>query len=161
MPFPINTILSFPISNSVIHFMGFFFHLITLTGISLGLILLVNIIKIFGIRLAEKKRRYHPIAGTVFHQLANFHRMHHYMTDLAAKHRTYRLLCFPRSEAIYTSDPINVEHILKTNFPNYARVILHQPLEFYCGRIFFFSLARGCFRSLVGFFEQLKVDKSF
>ena len=145
MPFPINTILSFPISSqfhlpnsSTMHFMGFFFHLITLTGIALGLILLVNIIKIFGIRLAEKKRRYHPIAGTVFHQLANFHRIHHYMTDLAAKHRTYRLLWSPRSDAIYTSDPINVEHILKTNFPNYARVILHQPLEFYCGRIFFF-----------------------
>ncbi|KAK9143644.1 hypothetical protein Syun_013044 [Stephania yunnanensis] len=36
------------------------------------------------------------------------------------KKRTYRLLGLMRSE-IYTSDPANVEHILKTNFPNYGK----------------------------------------
>ncbi|KAL1546457.1 cytochrome P450 704C1-like isoform X1 [Salvia divinorum] len=66
------------------------------------------------------KRRYHPIAGTIFDQLLNFGRLHDYMTDLAARYKTYRLLAPLRSE-VYTSDPANVEHILKTNFLNYAK----------------------------------------
>lgn len=66
-------------------------------------------------------KRYHPIAGTVIHQLINFDRLHHYMTDLAGKYRTYRLIGPCRNE-IYTSEPANVEYILKTNFENYAKV---------------------------------------
>ncbi|KAL6126021.1 hypothetical protein ACLB2K_074072 [Fragaria x ananassa] len=42
------------------------------------------------------------------------------MTDLPAKHKTYRLLGLFRSE-IYTSDPANVEYILKSNFDNYGK----------------------------------------
>ncbi|KAF7825981.1 cytochrome P450 704C1-like [Senna tora] len=42
------------------------------------------------------------------------------MTHLAAKHRTYRLLTPFRNE-IYTSDPRNVEYILKTNFHNFGK----------------------------------------
>lgn len=67
------------------------------------------------------KRRYHPITGTIFDQLLNFGRLHDYMTDLAAHYKTYRLLAPLRSE-VYTSDPANVEYILKTNFLNYAKV---------------------------------------
>ncbi|KAK4371938.1 hypothetical protein RND71_007322 [Anisodus tanguticus] len=66
------------------------------------------------------KKRYHPIGGTIFNQLINFHRLHHYMTDLAAKYKTYRLISPLRNE-IYTSDPANVEYILKTNFDNYGK----------------------------------------
>lgn len=69
----------------------------------------------------RKKKKYHPVGGTVFHQLSNFHRLHHYMTDLAGKYRTYRLISPFRNE-IYTSDPVNVEYILKTNFDNYGKV---------------------------------------
>nr|GLL40652.1 cytochrome P450 704C1-like [Ipomoea trifida] len=68
----------------------------------------------------RKKKKYHPVGGTVFHQLSNFHRLHHYMTDLAGKYRTYRLISPFRNE-IYTSDPVNVEYILKTNFDNYGK----------------------------------------
>ncbi|OMP00542.1 Cytochrome P450 [Corchorus olitorius] len=42
------------------------------------------------------------------------------MTDLAGKYRTYRLLGPFRNE-VYTSEPANVEYILKTNFPNYGK----------------------------------------
>ncbi|KAJ8900284.1 hypothetical protein K2173_024924 [Erythroxylum novogranatense] len=66
------------------------------------------------------KRRYHPIGGTVFNQLLNFNRVHHYMTDLARKHKTYRLLGPFRNE-VYTADPVNVEYMLKTNFENYRK----------------------------------------
>ncbi|TXG62726.1 hypothetical protein EZV62_009720 [Acer yangbiense] len=67
-----------------------------------------------------EKKKYHPIGGTVFNQLLNFNRLHHYMTDLAGKHRTYRLISLFRSE-IYTSDPANVEYMLQTNFENYGK----------------------------------------
>ncbi|MCD9644407.1 hypothetical protein HAX54_032614 [Datura stramonium] len=66
------------------------------------------------------KKRYHPIGGTIFNQLLNFHRLHHYMTDLAGKYRTYRLIGPFRNE-IYTADPANAEYILKTNFENYGK----------------------------------------
>ncbi|TMW94019.1 hypothetical protein EJD97_010862 [Solanum chilense] len=71
-------------------------------------------------RKLHDKRRYHPIGGTIFNQLINFHRLHHYMTDLATKYKTYRLISPFRNE-IYTSDPANVEYILKTNFNNYGK----------------------------------------
>ncbi|KAI5424473.1 hypothetical protein KIW84_030601 [Lathyrus oleraceus] len=36
-----------------------------------------------------KDEKYHPVAGTVFNQLMNFNTLHHYMTDLARKYKTY------------------------------------------------------------------------
>ncbi|KAF7820847.1 cytochrome P450 704C1-like [Senna tora] len=68
----------------------------------------------------KKKRKYHVVAGTVLHQLCNFHRLHDYMTGLAGKHKTYRLLSLFRNE-VYTTDPINIEYFLKTNFGNYGK----------------------------------------
>ncbi|KAK3435049.1 hypothetical protein EUGRSUZ_D02436, partial [Eucalyptus grandis] len=68
---------------------------------------------------AAAAKKYHPIAGTVLNQLLNFGRLHHYMTDLAGKHGTYRLLG-PFWSEVYTSDPANVEYMLKINFENYG-----------------------------------------
>ncbi|KAJ1431390.1 Cytochrome P450 [Sesbania bispinosa] len=78
------------------------------------------IIKIYFTRFLGKNERRHVVAGTSFHQLLNFNRLHDYMTELAGKHMTYRLLSFSRSE-VYTADPVNVEYILKTNFANYGK----------------------------------------
>ncbi|PIA26127.1 hypothetical protein AQUCO_09900008v1 [Aquilegia coerulea] len=83
-------------------------------------VLLVLITVTVVVRKLTDKKKYHPVGGTVFNQLLNFKRLHHYMTDLAGKHKTYRLLSPFRSE-IYTSDPANVEYILKSNFPNYGK----------------------------------------
>ncbi|EXB52689.1 Cytochrome P450 704C1 [Morus notabilis] len=69
---------------------------------------------------SKPQRKYPPIGGTMFHQLLNFKRLHHYMTELAEKHKTYRIISPFRNE-IYTSDPVNVEYILKTNFENYGK----------------------------------------
>nr|KAJ0218779.1 hypothetical protein LSAT_V11C300154710 [Lactuca sativa] len=71
-------------------------------------------------RKKTKTKKHHPIAGTMFNQLLNFNRLHDYMTDLAKKHKTYRLISPFRYE-VYTSDPVNVEYILKTNFENYVK----------------------------------------
>ncbi|KAH7863203.1 hypothetical protein Vadar_014708 [Vaccinium darrowii] len=85
------------------------------------LILALLSVKLFSTKLQGKnKNKYHPVGGTVFNQLLNFNRVHHYMTDLASKYKTYRLISPFRNE-IYTSDPANVEHMLKTNFDNYGK----------------------------------------
>nr|AYV88889.1 cytochrome P450 oxidase CYP704A150 [Polygala tenuifolia] len=68
----------------------------------------------------RKNRKYHPVAGSIFHQLFNFNRLHHYMTDLSKKHKTYRVFAPSRGE-IFTADPVIVEYILKTNFENYGK----------------------------------------
>lgn len=90
-------------------------------------IIVPAILAFLGMKLLGKKRshkkgesKYHPIGGTMFHQLLNFKKLHHYMTNLAAEYKTYRLLTPFRNE-IYTSDPANVEYILKTNFDNYGK----------------------------------------
>ncbi|KAL6131934.1 hypothetical protein ACLB2K_070307 [Fragaria x ananassa] len=99
--------------------------------VSLAAILLaIFMVGLHARRLCEKtqkRKRYHPVAGTVLNQLINFHRLHDYMTELACKHRTYRLLGFFRNE-VYTSDPANVEYMLKTNFANYGKGSYHHSI---------------------------------
>ncbi|KAM6584623.1 hypothetical protein CsatB_011625 [Cannabis sativa] len=85
-----------------------------------ALALVLTLFTIQFLRKNKAKKKYPPVAGTVFNQLLNFKRLHHYMTDLATNYTTYRLLSPFRNE-IYTSDPINVEYILKTNFENYGK----------------------------------------
>ncbi|GAB2271590.1 hypothetical protein Dimus_006422 [Dionaea muscipula] len=68
----------------------------------------------------QKKKKYAPIAGTMLNLLLHFNRLHDYMTHLAARYTTYRILA-PTWNEIYTSDPANVEYILKTNFDNYGK----------------------------------------
>lgn len=69
-----------------------------------------------------------PIAGLILNQLIHFHRVFDYHTTLARKHSTFRLI-EPLHSEIYTVDPVNVEYILRTNFPNYVKVgfILFVP----------------------------------
>ncbi|XP_074273171.1 cytochrome P450 704C1-like [Silene latifolia] len=85
-------------------------------------ILALLFFKFVKIKLFQKHghKIYPPIAGTMFNQLLNFKRLHHYMTHLATKHKTYRLLNPFRNE-VYTCDPANVEYILKTNFDNFGK----------------------------------------
>ncbi|XP_004229915.3 cytochrome P450 704C1-like [Solanum lycopersicum] len=92
---------------------------ITISSIILSLVFCVFLVHLLTRKLHGKKR-YHPIGGTIFNQLINFQRLHHYMTDLAAKYKTYRLIS-PFRNKIYTSDPANVEYILKTNIDNYGK----------------------------------------
>ncbi|GAB2293393.1 hypothetical protein Dimus_027592 [Dionaea muscipula] len=56
----------------------------------------------------------------MLNHLLHFNRLHDYMTHLAARYTTYRILA-PTWNEIYTSDPANVEYILKTNFDNYGK----------------------------------------
>ncbi|KAM2408960.1 hypothetical protein ACFX1X_027923 [Malus domestica] len=87
---------------------------------SLVLLLSIFTAQILAWKPTKRKRKYPPVAGTILHQLLNFNRLHDYMTDLAAKYKTYRLIGPFRNE-VYTSNPKNVEYILKTNFDNYGK----------------------------------------
>ena len=90
-------------------------------ALSLVLVLAVLAVRLHGRRLHDKNKRYHPVAGTVVHQVINFSRIHHYMTKLACQYSTYRIFDLFQG-AVYTADPANVEYVLKTNFNNYGRV---------------------------------------
>ncbi|XP_058104701.1 cytochrome P450 704C1-like [Magnolia sinica] len=101
------------------------------TYISLLISLLLSLLLLKGFFLGwfteRKKKQYHPISSTVFHQLLNFGRLHHYHTDLARRHTTFRLFGVGNSE-IYTANPANVEYMLKTNFTNYAKGTYHYDI---------------------------------
>ncbi|KAF9618684.1 hypothetical protein IFM89_002379 [Coptis chinensis] len=90
----------------------------TLSTAIAALIVLITVT--FVVRKLSDKKRYCPVAGTVFHLIFNFHRAHDYMTDLARKNKTFRILSPFRSE-VFTSDPATVEYILKANFSNYGK----------------------------------------
>ncbi|XP_042479615.1 cytochrome P450 704C1-like [Macadamia integrifolia] len=64
--------------------------------------------------------KYPPVMGTIFHQLIHYNRLYDFHTDVARKYRTFRLLA-PFQSEVYTADPRNVEHILKTNFDKYVK----------------------------------------
>ncbi|KAL7612032.1 cytochrome P450 704C1 [Lactuca sativa] len=61
-----------------------------------------------------------PIIGPITNQLIHFQKLHDYMTLMAKKYPTYRLITPSHSE-VYTVDPVNTEYILKTNFANYGK----------------------------------------
>ncbi|KAM7261044.1 hypothetical protein ACFE04_026519 [Oxalis oulophora] len=74
-----------------------------------------------------KDPTYPPINGTVFHQLLYFTRLYDYQTQVARKIPTYRLLG-PHQSEIYTTNPQNIEHVLKTKFDKYAKGTSNQEL---------------------------------
>ncbi|KAL0382315.1 UNVERIFIED_CONTAM: cytochrome [Sesamum calycinum] len=61
-----------------------------------------------------------PVAGPMMNQLIHFNRIFDYHVTLARRYHTYRLITESHCE-VYTTDPLNVEYILKTNFPNYGK----------------------------------------
>ncbi|PHT39851.1 CytochromeC1 [Capsicum baccatum] len=103
--------------------------LISMTATILSLLFCGFIVHLLTRKILGKhsKKRYHPIGGTIFNQLMNYRRLHHYMTDLAHKHKTYRLISLFRND-VYTSDPVNVEYILRTNFDNYGKGLYNYTM---------------------------------
>ncbi|XP_014522450.1 cytochrome P450 704C1 [Vigna radiata var. radiata] len=70
---------------------------------------------------------YAPVKGTVFNQLFYFNRLHDYQAEMAKTIPTFRLLAPDQSE-VYTADPRNIEHILKTNFDKYSKGKYNQDI---------------------------------
>ncbi|KAH6783020.1 cytochrome P450 [Perilla frutescens var. hirtella] len=101
------------------------------SGIVAGLAAIVVVFVVKGVagrfESKKKKKKYHPIGGTIFHLLYNFRRVHHYLSDLTRENTTFRIL-YPDNVEIYTSDPANIEYFLKTNFANYGKGSFHHDI---------------------------------
>ncbi|XP_071691140.1 cytochrome P450 704C1 [Rutidosis leptorrhynchoides] len=93
---------------------------IDLLSTSIFITIITLITFIYYVYNRPQTKKYHPIGGTVFHMFYNFKKLHHYMAGLAAKHKTFRMIS-PVQREIYTTDPVIVEYILKTNFENYGK----------------------------------------
>ncbi|KAK1307297.1 hypothetical protein QJS10_CPA10g00745 [Acorus calamus] len=68
----------------------------------------------------HKVEHHAPVAGTIFNLLKHFDSLFDHQTSIAREHPTFRLLELSRSE-IFTANPANVEHILKTSFSKYSK----------------------------------------
>ncbi|KAJ1687124.1 hypothetical protein LUZ63_018514 [Rhynchospora breviuscula] len=66
-----------------------------------------------------------PLIGATIEHLKNYERMHDWIAEYLAKHRTIHV-SMPFNSYTYIADPTNVEHILKTNFSNYPKGKLYQ-----------------------------------
>nr|UHB15506.1 cytochrome P450 [Paris polyphylla] len=65
-----------------------------------------------------------PMAGSMFDVLLYFDTFFDFQTTLARRHRTFRL----SHNEIFTTDPANIEHILKTNFSKYVKGEPHSSV---------------------------------
>jgi len=69
---------------------------------------------------SRNDKRYTPIHATIFDLFFHSHKLYDYETEIARTKPTFRFLSPGQSE-IFTADPRNVEHILKTRFHNYSK----------------------------------------
>ncbi|KAK6119395.1 hypothetical protein DH2020_046866 [Rehmannia glutinosa] len=97
------------------------------TAVSLLFLLFSALVLRIFIGKSLRNPNYHPVVGTVFGQLFYYNRLYDYQTKLAKKHKTSRLLAPDQSE-IYTTEPRNIEYILKTNFSNYSKGQYNQDI---------------------------------
>ncbi|KAJ4872650.1 hypothetical protein Rs2_45675 [Raphanus sativus] len=65
-------------------------------------------------------KEYSPVHATIFDLFFHNNELYEYQTEIARKKPTYRFLS-PGQSDIFTADPRNVEHILKTRFDNYSK----------------------------------------
>jgi hypothetical protein len=63
-----------------------------------------------------------PFLGAAIEQLMNYDRMHDWLVQYFSMSKTV-VVPMPFTTYTYIADPINVEHVLKTNFNNYPKVI--------------------------------------
>ncbi|KAG2554470.1 cytochrome P450 704B1-like [Panicum virgatum] len=68
----------------------------------------------------QKGPRSWPVIGATVEQLRNYHRMHDWLVEYLSKNRTVTV-DMPFTSYTYIADPVNVEHVLKTNFTNYPK----------------------------------------
>ncbi|PHT40604.1 hypothetical protein CQW23_19458 [Capsicum baccatum] len=87
---------------------------------------LVLILRIYADK-SIRNPKYAPVVGTVLHQLFYFKRLYDYQTKIAKKLPTSRFLS-PGESIICTTDPRNVEHILKTKFGKYSKGKRNQEI---------------------------------
>ncbi|KAJ6838996.1 cytochrome P450 704C1-like isoform X2 [Iris pallida] len=70
-----------------------------------------------------------PIAGTVFHEFFYHDTIFDFETVIARKHTTFRYIKTSYSEN-FTTDPANIEHMLKSSFSKYQKGERNHSMEF-------------------------------
>ena len=104
---------------------------VVFTFISISLISIFLTLSFLILRLYTGKSinnpAYPPVKRTVFHQLFYFNKLFDYHTKVATKYSTFRLLA-PEQSEVYTTDPRNIEHVLKTNFDKYSKGEYNQDI---------------------------------
>lgn len=90
------------------------------------ILFLALVLKIFTGK-SVRDPKYPPVVGTVFDQLFYFSRLYDYQVGMAKRYKTSRLLAPDQSE-IYTIEPENIEHILKTSFDKYCKGKYNQDI---------------------------------
>ena len=65
-----------------------------------------------------------PLVGAAIEQLVNYDRMHDWLVQYLKESKSV-VVPMPFTTYTYIADPANVEHVLKTNFANYPKVILY------------------------------------
>ncbi|PON40898.1 Cytochrome P450, E-class, group I [Trema orientale] len=63
---------------------------------------------------------YPPVKGTLFNLIFHYNELHDYLTRLARENPTFRLLT-PAQSYVYTADPRNVEHVVKSGFGKFSK----------------------------------------
>ncbi|XVF85902.1 hypothetical protein PTKIN_Ptkin17bG0155200 [Pterospermum kingtungense] len=61
-----------------------------------------------------------PLIGAAIEQLMNYDRMHDWLVEYLSESKTV-VVPMPFTTYTYIADPVNVEHVLKTNFANYPK----------------------------------------
>ncbi|KAJ9553242.1 hypothetical protein OSB04_017287 [Centaurea solstitialis] len=111
--------------------MGFYFSapfMLTLVGlIILSVIVLLAALYVPYFQELMSNDHRPPVVGSTMNMLINFNHYFDYVTLIAKKHHTFRFVTPTHSE-VYITDPINVEHILRTNFPNYTKGDYHKGI---------------------------------
>nr|GMD29616.1 cytochrome P450 704B1 [Ipomoea batatas] len=104
-------------------------------ALALGLIMLSWV---FIHRVSQRKGggggpRSWPVIGASVEQLVNYGRMHDWLVGYLAK-STSVVVPMPFTTYTYIAHPDNVEHVLKTNFPNYPKgEVYHSYMEVLLG----------------------------
>ncbi|XP_024019052.1 cytochrome P450 704C1 isoform X1 [Morus notabilis] len=109
--------------------MDFLYTIFTLIFISLLFLVLSFCYLIISIFIGKSINdpSYPPVKGTIFHQLFHFNKLYDYYIHFATVCPTFRMLV-PQHSEIYTTEPRNIEHILKTNFSNYSKGEYEQEI---------------------------------
>jgi cytochrome P450 len=72
---------------------------------------------------------YPPVAATMVDHMLNFKRLHDFLYDHHRRLKTFRI-AYPNFTLVSTTDPANVEHIVKSNFANYVKgTYVHGVME--------------------------------
>jgi len=68
-----------------------------------------------------------PVAATVIGVMINFKHLHDFILHHHRRYKTYRI-AYPTFSYVLTTDPANVEHILRSNFANYIKGKPHHDV---------------------------------